>query len=60
MIYGIGVFHFPLEAKSGAFAEVKLKFMLKVVKTLNVLEGGGMQPVFSTIPWKPEVVLLLR
>ena len=29
----------PLEARSGASVEVKLKFMLKIVKTPNVLRG---------------------
>ena len=60
MIYGICVFHLSLEARSGAFAEVKLKLMLKVVKTLSVLKGGLLESVFSTLPWRPEVVVLLR
>ena len=50
----------PLEARSGAFAEVKLKFVLKIVKTPSVLRGELMQSVFSTLPWRPEMVLLLR
>ena len=58
--FGIGVFHPPLEARSGAFAEVKLKFVLKIVKTPSVLRGELMESVFSTLPWRPEVVLLLR
>ena len=41
MTFGTGVFHNPLEARSGAFAEIKLKFVVKLVKTPSVFFFGG-------------------
>ena len=46
--YGISVFNPSLETRNGENILCFDEFMLKVVKTFNVLEGAGMGPPLPT------------